>query len=70
VFPAVAGLLEQVCVAGGLPDFVRLLKSWRVKWLRHVASMGEKINACKLLVEKFKEINCLADIGMRWSVSE
>jgi hypothetical protein len=66
----VAGLLEQVCVARGLPYFVGLLQARRVKWLRHLASMDEKINLYEVLVEKVKEINCLADMGMNWSLSE
>lgn len=66
MLPTVAGLLEQGCVAGGLPDFVRLLISRRVNWMGCVVSMGEKRNAYRVLVEK--ERNCLAGIGMNWSV--
>jgi len=66
VLPTVAGLLEQVCVAGGLPDFVRLLISRRVNWMGRVISMVERRNVYRVLVDK--ERNCLAGIGMNWSV--
>jgi hypothetical protein len=55
VLPTVAGLLEQGCVAGGLPDFVRLLISRRVNWMGHVVSMGEKRNSYRVLVEKLRK---------------
>jgi len=55
VLPTVAGLLEQGCVAGGLPDFVRLLISRRVNWMGRVVSMGEKRNAYRVLVEKLRK---------------
>jgi hypothetical protein len=55
VLPTVAGLLEQVCVAGELPDFVRLLISRRVNWMGHVVSMVEKRNVYRVLVEKLRK---------------
>jgi len=55
VLPTVAGLLEQVCVAGKFPDFVRLLISRRVNWMGHVVSMVEKRNAYRVLVGKLRK---------------
>jgi len=55
VLATVAELLEQVCVAGGFPDFVRLLISRRVNWMGRGVSTGEKRNPYRGLVEKFRK---------------
>jgi hypothetical protein len=34
------------------PSIIRIIKSRRMRWARHVARMGEKRNAYRLLVEK------------------
>jgi hypothetical protein len=34
------------------PSIIRIIKSWRMRWASHVARMGEKRNACRLLVGK------------------
>jgi hypothetical protein len=34
------------------PSIIRIIKSRRVRWARHVARMGEKRNACRLLLGK------------------
>jgi hypothetical protein len=34
------------------PSIIRIIKSWRMRWVGHVARMGEKRNAYRLLVEK------------------
>jgi hypothetical protein len=34
------------------PSIVRIKKAMRMRWAGHVARMGEKRNACKLLVGK------------------
>jgi hypothetical protein len=31
------------------PSIIRIIKSWRMRWAGHVAQMGEKRNACRLL---------------------
>jgi hypothetical protein len=36
------------------PSIIRIIKSWRMRWAGHVARMGEKINAYRLLVTKPK----------------
>jgi hypothetical protein len=34
------------------PSIIKSIKSGRIRWARHVARMGEKKNAYRLLVEK------------------
>jgi hypothetical protein len=34
------------------PIIIRIIKSWRMRWAGHVAQMGEKRNAYRLLVGK------------------
>jgi hypothetical protein len=34
------------------PNIIRIMKSKGMRWAGHVARMGEKINACKILVGK------------------
>jgi hypothetical protein len=36
------------------PGIIRIIKSRRMRWAAHVARMGEKRNACRLLVGKPK----------------
>jgi hypothetical protein len=33
-------------------NIIRMMKSKRMRWARHVARMGEKRNACRILVGK------------------
>jgi hypothetical protein len=30
-----------------LPNIIRVIKSWRMRWVEHAAHMGEMRNACK-----------------------
>jgi hypothetical protein len=34
------------------PSIIRIIKSRRMRWAGHVARMGEKQNACRILVAK------------------
>jgi hypothetical protein len=34
------------------PSIIRIIKSRRTRWVGHVARMGEKVKACRLLVGK------------------
>jgi hypothetical protein len=34
------------------PSIIRIMKSRRMRWAGHVARMGEKRNACRILVGK------------------
>jgi hypothetical protein len=37
------------------PSIIRIIKSRRMRWVGHVARMGEKRNACRLLRESQRE---------------
>jgi hypothetical protein len=37
------------------PSIIRMIKSRRMRWAGHVARMGEKRNACRILVGKREE---------------
>jgi hypothetical protein len=34
------------------PSIIRMIKSRRMRWVGHVAQMGEKRNSCRILVGK------------------
>jgi hypothetical protein len=42
---------EEPCNLYSSPDIIRIIKSRRMRWRGHVARMGAKRNACRLLVE-------------------
>jgi hypothetical protein len=41
---------EELCDLYSLPSIIRIIKSRRMRWAGHVARMGEKRNAYRLLV--------------------
>jgi hypothetical protein len=48
------------------PSIIRIIKSTRMRWAGHVARMGEKRNAYRLLVVKSKEKRPLGRPRRRW----
>jgi hypothetical protein len=48
------------------PDIIRQIKSRRMRWAGHVARMGEKSEAYKILVEKPKGKRPLRRLTHRW----
>jgi hypothetical protein len=40
-----------------LPSIIRLFKSRRMRWTRHVAQVGEDRIACRIMVEGQKEVD-------------
>jgi hypothetical protein len=48
------------------PSIIRIIKSRRMRWAGHVARMGEKINAYRLLVGKPKGKRPLGRPRRRW----
>jgi hypothetical protein len=49
-------------------SIIRIIKSRRMGWTRHVARMGEKRNACKILVGKPEGKKPLGRPRRRWEV--
>jgi hypothetical protein len=48
------------------PSIIRVIKSRRMRWAGHVARMGEKRNACRILVGKSDGKGPLARPRRRW----
>jgi hypothetical protein len=48
------------------PSIIRIIKSRRMRWVRHVARMGEKRNAYRLLVGKPEGKRPLGRSRRRW----
>jgi hypothetical protein len=48
------------------PSVIRIIKSRRMRWAGHVARMGEKRNACRLLVRKPEGKRPLGRPRRRW----
>jgi hypothetical protein len=48
------------------PSIIRMIKSRRMKWAGHVARMGEKRNACMILVGKPEGNRPLGRPRRRW----
>jgi hypothetical protein len=48
------------------PSIIRVINSWRMRWAGHVARMGEKRNAYRLLVGKPEEKRPLGRPRRRW----
>jgi hypothetical protein len=48
------------------PSIIRMMKSRRMRWAGHVARMGEKINAYRILVGKLEEKRPLERPRRRW----
>jgi hypothetical protein len=49
-----------------LPSIIRIIKSRRMRWVRHVAQMGEKRNVYRLLVEKPEGKRPIGRLRRRW----
>jgi hypothetical protein len=50
----------------GSPSIIRIIKSRRMRWAGHVASMGEKRNAYWILVGKPEGMRPLGKPRLRW----
>jgi hypothetical protein len=49
-----------------LPNIIRMIKSRRMRWAGHVARMGEKMNAYRILMGKPEEKRLLGRPKCRW----
>jgi hypothetical protein len=43
---------EELCDLYSSPSIIRIIKSRRMRWVWYVSRMGEKRNACRLLLAK------------------
>jgi hypothetical protein len=50
------------------PSIIRIIKTRRMRWAGHVARMGEKRNACRLLVGKSERKRPLGRRRRRWVI--
>jgi hypothetical protein len=50
------------------PSIIRMIKSRRMRWAGHVARMGEKRNACRVLVGKPEGKKQLERPRRRWEI--
>jgi hypothetical protein len=57
---------EQLRDLYSSPSIIRIIKSRRMRWAGHVARMGEKINAYRLLVGKLEGKRPLGRPRRRW----
>jgi hypothetical protein len=46
---------EEILNLYSLPNIIRMMKSRRIRWAGHLARMGEKINASRILAGIQKE---------------
>jgi hypothetical protein len=57
---------EELHELYSLSSIIRIIKSRRMGWMGHVARMGEKRNAYRLLVGKPEETRPLGRPRLRW----
>jgi hypothetical protein len=57
---------EELNILFSLPDIIRMIKRRRIKWRGHVARMGEKRNAYRMLVGKPEGNRPLGRPRRRW----
>jgi hypothetical protein len=57
---------EELCNFYSSPSIIRLMKSRRMRWSGHVARMGEKRNAYRLLVRKPEGKRPIGRPRLRW----
>jgi hypothetical protein len=48
------------------PNIIKMIKSRRISWAGHVAQIGEKRNACRILVKKPEGKRSLGKPRRRW----
>jgi hypothetical protein len=63
--------IEELHNSYASPIIIRLMKSRRMRWVGHVAHMGETRNAYKILVRKVEGRNHIKDLGIGgWTILE
>jgi hypothetical protein len=64
-FPSVA-LCKELHNLYSSPSIIRMIKSRRMRWTGHAARMGERRNACRILVGKPEGKRPLGRPRRRW----
>jgi hypothetical protein len=59
-------LLQELNDLYSSPNFIRVIKSRRMRWAGHVASMGEGRGACRILVGRPEGSRPLGRPRRRW----
>jgi hypothetical protein len=57
---------KELCYLYSWPSIIRIIKSKRMRWVGHVAQLGEKRNAYRLLVGKPEGKKLLGRPRHRW----
>jgi hypothetical protein len=57
---------EELHILRSPTSIIRIIKSWRMTWVGHVARMGEKRNVYRLLVGKPEGKRPLGKLRRRW----
>jgi hypothetical protein len=57
---------EELYALYSSPDIIRVIKSRRLRWSGHVARMGERRGACRVLVGKPEGRRHLERPSLRW----
>ena len=57
---------EELCVIYSSPDFVRLNISLWMRWAEHVARMGDRTGACRVLVGIIYWKASIGNLRRRW----
>jgi hypothetical protein len=57
---------EELCNLYSLPSIIRIINSRRMRWAGHVARIGKKWNACRLLVGKAEGKRQPGRLKRRW----
>jgi len=53
---------EELCNLHSSPNIIRVMKSKRIRWVGHVARMGDIRNAYKILVGNLQKRDHLEDL--------
>jgi hypothetical protein len=57
---------EQLRDLHSSPSIIRIIKSRRMRWVRHVTQMGKKRNSDRILAPKLEENTPLRRPKLRW----
>jgi hypothetical protein len=59
---------EELCDLYSSRNIIRMIEPRRMRWVGHVALMGEKTNACRVLIRKSEGKRPLGRPRHRWRI--